>query len=248
MVGDILGGYASWGPHAALLGDDHRFIAISPLVVAYAAVGQPPPEPWSVGAEGEALAAALDSLGLDSAHVGGWSLGGAVVLNFAMRHPRRVRSLTLVEPQTRWALRATGRVADADADTEMMRGFAELAEVDEEALAAFFRHVGAVEPGARPQESRAWRLAWTHRQALRYAWRVVEHDGDPSRLAAVTAPTLLVRGDATLPLDRLMTDTLAGLLPNAERLTLPGGHTSHLTAIDEFVRAFRALVAEAEKG
>ena len=246
MVGDIFGGYASWGPHAALLGEDHRFIAVSPLLVAYAALGQPPPEPWGIGAEGEALAAALDSLGLDSVHVGGWSLGGSIALEFAMSHPGRVRSLTLVEPQTRWALRAAGRVADATADIGFMRAFADMDEVDEEALAAFFRHVGVVEPGARPQESRAWRLAWTHRQALRYASRVVEHDDDASRLGAVTAPCLVVRGDATLRRDRLITDALADLLPNAELLTLPGDHTSHISAIDDFVGAFRRLAAKAE--
>ena len=244
MVGDILGGYASWGPHAALLGDDHRFIAVSPLLVAYAALGQPPPEPWGIGAEGEALAAALDSLGVESAHVGGWSLGGAVALDFAMSHPRRVRALTLVEPQTRWALRAAGRHADPVGD--IVRRIAEMPEVDEEALAAFFRHVGAVEPGARPQDSRAWRLAWEHRQTLRYALRVAEHDDDPSRLRAVTAPTLVVRGAATSERDRRITDALADLLPNAELLTLPGGHTSHINAIDEFVRAFRRLAAKAD--
>lgn len=244
MVGDILVGHASWRPHAALLGEDHRFIAISPLLVAYAALGQPPPEPWSIGAEGEALAAALDSLGLDSAHVGGWSLGGAIALDFAMSHPRRVRSLTLVEPQTRWALRAAGRHADPVGG--IVRRLAETPEVDEEALAAFFRHVGAVEPGARPQDSRAWRLAWEHRQALRYALRVAEHDSDPSRLGAVTAPALLVHGDATSTRDRLITGALADLLPNAGLLTLPGGHTSHIGAAADFVHALRRLITEAE--
>ena len=246
MVGDIFGGYASWGPHAVLLGADHHFIAISPLLVAYAALGQPPPEPWDLGAEGGALAATLDSLGLDTAHVGGWSLGGSIALDFAMSYPGRVRSLTLIEPQTRWALRAAGRVADATADIGFMRAYAAMDDVDEEALAAFFRHAGAVEPGARPQDSRAWPLAWTHRNTLRYASRVVEHEEDASRLVAVTAPTLVVRGAATVRRDRLITDALAGLLPNAQLLTLPGGHTSHINAIDDFVGAFRRLVAEAE--
>ena len=246
MVGDILGGYASWGPHAALLGADHRFIAASPLVVACAAAGQAPPEPWGIGVEGEALAAALDSLGLDTAHVGGWSLGGSVALDFAMSHPGRVRSLTLVEPQARWALRAAGHHADADGDIAFIQAYAAMDDVDEEALAAFFHHAGAVAPGIRPQDSRAWPLAWAHRNALRYAARVGEHREDASRLAAVTAPSLIVRGASTIRRDRLVTDTLAALLPNAQLLTLPGGHASHLTAIDRFVRAFRRLVAEAE--
>ena len=270
MAGDILGGYASWAPHAALLSPHYRFIALSPLVVACAAAGDRPPEPWSLDVEGEALAAVLDSLELDDAHVGGWSLGGSVALAFAMSHPGRVRSLTLVEPQARWALRAAGRHADADADVAFMRAYAAMDDVDEEALAAFFRHAGVAEADARPQDSRAWPLAWVHRNALRYAARVAEHKEDASRLAAVSAPTLvadtlaallpnaqlLTRGgrktgsfrarSAASSRDRLVTDTLAALLPNAQLLTLPGGHASHLTDIDAFVRAFRRLVAEAE--
>ncbi len=40
----------------------------------------------------------LETLGLDSVHLIGWSLGGGVVMQFAMDHPGRVASLTLVAP------------------------------------------------------------------------------------------------------------------------------------------------------
>lgn len=44
------------------------------------------------------LVALLDALGWADAHLLGWSLGGGVVMNLAVEHPGRVRSLTLVAP------------------------------------------------------------------------------------------------------------------------------------------------------
>lgn len=45
-----------------------------------------------------AIAALLDALGLDRAHLVGHSLGGAIVTAFAAAHPTRAASLTLISP------------------------------------------------------------------------------------------------------------------------------------------------------
>ncbi len=44
------------------------------------------------------LAALMDALGWDSAHLLGWSLGGGVILQFAVDHAARVDGLTLIAP------------------------------------------------------------------------------------------------------------------------------------------------------
>ena len=59
-------------------------IGVSPMLVAYSGQGQLPPEPWSIKFEAEALATAMDNLGIPSAHIGGWSLGGAIAAAFAV--------------------------------------------------------------------------------------------------------------------------------------------------------------------
>ncbi len=246
LVGDILGGYASWSAHAERLIERWRVIAVSPVVVGYAAQGEAPPEPWSIDVEADAMASALDDVGVRSAHVGGWSLGGAVAIAFAMAYPERTRSLVLVEPQVRWVLRALGREREADADVEELRAYGGDSDVDEATLARFLQKVGAVAPGEDPRENRAWRLAWNHRLAIRYAHRVVEHHDDIERLARLTMPLLIVRGKDTDPTDRAMSDGLADLLPGAERLILPGGHTSHMTALEPFLGALTELVERAE--
>ncbi|MEW5959734.1 MAG: alpha/beta hydrolase [Chloroflexota bacterium] len=44
------------------------------------------------------LAALFIALGVEQAHLVGWSLGGGVIYRFLIDHPRRVRSVTLVSP------------------------------------------------------------------------------------------------------------------------------------------------------
>ncbi len=66
-----------------------------------------PPGPYSMETHVDDLAALLDGLGIERAHVGGISYGGEVSLTFALRHPERTRSLIVadavshVEPQLR---------------------------------------------------------------------------------------------------------------------------------------------------
>jgi 3-oxoadipate enol-lactonase/4-carboxymuconolactone decarboxylase len=54
--------------------------------------------PVSYDAFADVLAALLDDLGLERAHVAGLSMGGGVALTFAARHPERVRALILMAP------------------------------------------------------------------------------------------------------------------------------------------------------
>lgn len=54
-----------------------------------------PPGPYSTVGYADQMAAFLDAIETDSAHVSGLSLGSAVATHLAARHPERVRSLTL---------------------------------------------------------------------------------------------------------------------------------------------------------
>jgi pimeloyl-ACP methyl ester carboxylesterase len=54
-----------------------------------------PAGPYSTDGYADQLAALLDAIGIDRAHVAGMSLGAAVGMHLAARHPGRVRSLSL---------------------------------------------------------------------------------------------------------------------------------------------------------
>jgi pimeloyl-ACP methyl ester carboxylesterase len=57
-----------------------------------------PPGPYSTAAYAEQVAGFLGAIGVEQAHVAGVSLGAAVGMHLAARHPGRVRSLSLHSP------------------------------------------------------------------------------------------------------------------------------------------------------
>ena len=54
-----------------------------------------PPGPYSTDGYADQVAAFLDAIGVERAHVAGVSLGAAIGMHLAARHPERVRSLSL---------------------------------------------------------------------------------------------------------------------------------------------------------
>ncbi|MEM6989948.1 MAG: alpha/beta hydrolase [Myxococcota bacterium] len=79
---------------ARTLGKTHR--VIMPDVPGFSRASQPWEFRYSLPAITAILASAFEGLGLDSAHIVGNSLGGAIAAQYALTHPGRVRSLTLI--------------------------------------------------------------------------------------------------------------------------------------------------------
>ncbi|WP_048183962.1 alpha/beta fold hydrolase [Methanoculleus sediminis] len=75
---------------------DPRFQVITPSRFGYP--GSPMPSRASVAMQADAFAALLDALFIREAAVVGYSAGSASALQFAVRHPERVPALVLVEP------------------------------------------------------------------------------------------------------------------------------------------------------
>src|SRR5215207_6871277 len=113
FVHEFAGDHRSWEPQLRHFGQRHR-------AIAYNARGYPPsdvpPDASSYAQDRAAddIAAVLDHLSIDKAHVVGLSMGGFATLHFGFRHAARARSLTVAgcgygaEPSKRGVFRAEG--------------------------------------------------------------------------------------------------------------------------------------------
>jgi len=61
-----------------------------------------PDEPYSMEMFADDVAGLMDHLGIDKAHILGWSLGGMIVQTFAIKYPERLRKLILINTLPQW--------------------------------------------------------------------------------------------------------------------------------------------------
>jgi pimeloyl-ACP methyl ester carboxylesterase len=129
FVHEFAGDLRSWEAQMRHFGQRYRAIAFN-------ARGYPPsdvpedPKAYSQNRATDDIAAVLDHLGIEKAHVVGLSMGGFATLHFGFRHPARARSLTVAgcgygaEPGKRDAFRAEAANIVAFLRKEGMAAFA----------------------------------------------------------------------------------------------------------------------------
>ncbi|MER5320472.1 alpha/beta fold hydrolase [Streptosporangium roseum] len=190
----------------------------------------------------------LDALGWESAHVVGASMGGMIAQSLAIRHPRRVRSLTSImstpsphaAPPSEAAMAALMGPVSADRETAIRRSL------------VTWEVIGS--PGYPLDRDRIARMA-----GLSYD-RSYDPAGTARQLAGIIAsgdrapllkdlevPALVLHGedDQLVPLSGGI--ATAGAIPGARLITFPGmGHDLPRPLWLEFVAAIDELTAVAD--
>jgi pimeloyl-ACP methyl ester carboxylesterase len=156
----------------------------------------------------------LDTVGLDSAHVLGASMGGMIAQELALRFPHRVRGLILVATTHGGPRAARPALRELGASTARSGLAGAL-------FSPQFRR-------ANPQRVRELtRLFGAHRAPLHgmagHWWATVYHD-TYSRLGRIAAPTLVLHGEEDVMDPLANSRALAGRIPGAELKVIPGGH------------------------
>ena len=187
----------------------------------------------------------LDRAEMDRAHIVGNSLGGALAITFAILHPERVRSLTVV------ASGADGfryPQSDIEAITEviaLMRGGKQ-----EEALTKWLGNpmlaVVNTQPAVKEKVERMvrenagiWTMAAWPQQPLTPPAR--------ERLGRIRIPTLVVIGDRDAASVRTFADSTARMIPGADRVVLEGtDHLPQMEQPEEFNRILREFLQAAD--
>jgi pimeloyl-ACP methyl ester carboxylesterase len=172
------------------------------------------------------LAAVLDAESIESAHLVGHGLGGAIAVEFARKHPNRARSLVLIEPNL-------PAVLDHDLDRGARSIRDELRASDRDAGEAAYKGLidKALDGYLAPRFGPDWRdgaakarSAAIRRSAGALAGMLPALDAyAPSRadLAQIATPTLVLIGPDASPINQLIAARLTALLPNAERAEFP---------------------------
>jgi len=237
------GSSGAWAPVMNHLGQDYRVLA--PDLLGYGRTAPWPRDaPLWPDAELGVVEALLDVAGRP-AHLVGHSYGGTVALNAARRYPRRVASLTLIEPVAFQLLR---RADDPD-------GWREIAALAE-------RHVALVGEGRDAAAAEAFVTYWTgpkawqqisdaaRNSAVRTAakvaaeWRLMfAAEDDRDAIAGIGAPTLLICGGRTRTPARRVVEVLGRALPHAlPHEIADAGHMSPLTHPADIAEAIRRHV------
>jgi len=168
----------------------------------------------------------LDVLGVDAAHVVGFSLGGAVAQTVAVEHPDRCRSLVSMGSGT--GHRGRGRMPDATREAMLV----EPPDDHEGALAKELADLRLWasdwhdEDHARAKYEAYRRRSVQPRHAYERQWGALRAGGDrEAALATVRVPTRVVHGmaDALVPLEA--GERTAAVIPGADLVRVEGwGH------------------------
>ncbi len=245
LVGGGLTGWSSWEPHQARLASTRTVGRAQPLSVAYGLENEPLPAGYSIEMEGQALGAAIDAhFPPGPIDLAGWSYGAFISLTFALDHPGRIRTLTLIEPPAFWVLDATG-VGDAEStrESDAMRAlYATMTgDVSEDQLATFLCQAGLCPPGKSPRELPQWPTWVKHRRSLRTGGAEWKHTDSAAHLRAFDRPVLLVKGTGSSHFLHRIVDGLAATLPHAKTIELPGGHAPNIVSMDVFLQAMASF-------
>jgi pimeloyl-ACP methyl ester carboxylesterase len=194
-----------------------------------------PLRPWSMRTMARDAAAVMDAAGVQSAHVIGVSMGGMIAQELTLLYPSRVRKLVLACTQC-------GGPGAVRPDLEVYRTFARPFSSPERRSKAFVPLMYSPDtPAERIAQDRATLLA--NYAPLRgsicqiaaiLSWKCYD------RLPQIGSPTLVIHGDR----DRLVPiengRVIAGRIPRAKLVELPGA--GHIFPTDQPERTVEALL------
>lgn len=164
----------------------------------------------------------VDFLGEARAHVAGLSMGGRIARNFALRHPARVRSLTLAN---------TSPGFDALSPEEVLRFVDERKNRTPESMR---RLLGSrARPGAHEALLNSFH-ALRNESYLKTLEASVSQDR-AAPLEELAVPTLVITGDEDRVYPAGLVQRMAQRIPGAELVVLEGcGHLSNLEQPERF--------------
>ncbi len=238
-----LSGWLQWIAHAERLATRHTVVRAQIRSVELVEAGEPVPADYGVVTERDALLSTVDSIGIDQFDLIGWSAGGSIALSFAMAHPERVKTLTLIEPAAMWVLRETGHMTDAYREIEAIDRSLAHREITIDDLRAFLVRAGLGAPDTDFEAFPRWPVWVRNRQMLSLTATEWDHSESLDRLRGLHVPILAVKGTDTSSVLATIVDDIVASAPHATLLELPGGHACHIENTDRFLEELEGHIS-----
>lgn len=240
-----LTGWQSWLPLMPALSAACRIVRLQLIVNAEGLAGRPGDPTYDAAVERESIEATLGEAGVSEMHLVGWSNGGRIALDFALAHPERVRTLTLIEPAAYWL------VADTEESARRFHEYVERCasrDLTDEDLCEFLIRAGL---GTEETDFRSlplWDFWYSCRQALSWGGERATRSAAAGieGFERLRVPTLVIRGRSTSPWLREVAGLLASEMPEATLVELDGGHACLLEDPEAFVTALASHVGREE--
>ena len=240
LLSSGLGGAGSfWAPQLEALCRHCRVVTYDQRGTGRSA--GPLPDPYSIAAMADDVAAMLDELGIGQCHFVGHALGGLVGLDLALRHPDRIGSLVLVNA---WARGDAHTARCFDVRRDLLRISPE-AYVRAQPLFLYPAPWMArnAERLAREHEHAVAHFQGTDTLLKRIAALLAFDVAD--RLGEVACPTLVAAARDDLLVPWTASETLAAGIPGARLwVAAEGGHGFSATEPETFNAALCSFLAE----
>jgi len=194
-----------------------------------------PDSPYSIPQMADDLAALLESLGIESAHLVGWSMGGYIAQTFARLYPKRVRKLillaTALKPDgfVRLAIRNWMNIRRSNMSYEQVVRFVlrwqfTPAVFDNEP--AFEKSVGMMASNPYAQKADAF---------LRQAEALLAYAPDDAPILAASTLVMVGADDNLAP--PYLSERLVKAIPGATLKVMRGAHAGFLEFPGEYNKA-----------
>ncbi len=179
-----------------------------------------PPGPYTMEQHADDLAALLDALHIERAHIGGISYGAELSIEFAVKYPQRTRSLIVSSAVSHLDPLLAGWMASWTAaaragDPEMLFNVTYPLNFSERWIAANPRALEAARQRYHTLDCAAFYELLLSFSALNVT----------GRLKQITAPTLVIVGENDLLKPRKYAEIIAREIPGAELVVVP--HAGH---------------------
>jgi len=239
-----LTGWQSWLPLMPPLSASRRVVRLQPIMNAEGLAGHPGDPTYDAEVERESIEMTLEAAGVAEMHLLGWSNGGRIALDFALAHPQRVLTLTLVEPAAYWL------VADVEASARSFHEYLERCagrELTDDDLCEFLVRAGLGGADVDFKSLPQWDFWSSCRQALSWGGERATSSAAAGieGFERLEIPTLVIRGRSTSPWLREVAGLLASEMPAADLVELDGGHACILEHPQQFVTALASHLESA---